>query len=219
MRWPEQFSLLAVDNSFAMAQTVWPGNVPNRRRVVCGDWLELPRPDASCDIVIGDGSMNCLRYPDGFRALARSIRRVLRPDGVLHLRSFVLPEKKDFLEQTFADLYERKFPTVNHFKYQLLMAMQRSTQDGIAVEDVYREWVRRRINRDELLALTGWPAQSLQSIELYKDQDVVHTFPSLSELRSVLGEFFQEVSMSTPGYFLGDRCPSFVLTPRAGELH
>ena len=216
MRWPEGSSLLAVDNSFAMVQTVWPGNVLNKRRVVCGDWLELPRASGSCDIVVGDGSMNCLRYPDGFRALARSIRRILRPDGVLLLRSFVLPEVKDSLEQTFADLFNRKFPTVNHFKYQLLMAMQRSAKQGIAVEDVYREWARRKINKDELLTLTGWEPQSLQSIELYKDQDVVHTFPTVAELRSVLAEFFDEVSMSTPGYFLGDRCPSFVLAPRAG---
>jgi SAM-dependent methyltransferase len=219
MRWPEPSSLIAVDNSMVMARTVWPGNIPAKRRAVCGDWLSLPQAHASCDIVTGDGSMNCLRYPDGFRALAKSVRSVLRPDGVLLLRSFTRPEGKDSIEQVFTDLFHGKFPTVNHFKFQLLMAMQRSTEEGVAVEDVYREWVRRNINKEELIAITGWEKHSIRSIEVYAGQDVVHTFPTVSELRSVLGEFFDEVSISTPAYLLGDRCPSFLLTPRAGELH
>ena len=219
MRWPEESALIAVDNSFEMAGTVWPGNIPSKRRAVCGDWLSLPQAHASCDVVIGDGSMNCVRYPDGFRALAKSVRSILRPDGVLLLRSFVRPEAKDSLEQVFTDLFQSKFPTVNHFKFLLLMAMQRSTEQGIVVDDVYREWMRRKINKDELIAITGWEKQSIRSIEIYEGQDVVHTFPTVSELRSVLGEFFDEVSISTPSYLLGDRCPSFVLTPRSGESH
>jgi hypothetical protein len=219
MRWPEESALIAVDNSFAMARTVWPGNIPSKRRAVCGDWLALPQAPASCDVVIGDGSMNCVRYPEGFRALARSVRSVLRPDGALLLRSFVRPTAKDSLEQVFTDLFQGKFPTVNHFKFQLLMAMQRTTEQGVAVEDVYREWVRRTINEDDLVTITGWEKRALRSIELYEGQDVVHTFPTLSELRTVLGEFFHEVSISTPAYLLGDRCPSFVLTPRPGESH
>jgi hypothetical protein len=219
MRWPEASSLIAVDNSFEMARTVWPGNIPSKRRAVCGDWLSLPQSPASCDVVVGDGSMNCVRYPDGFRALARSVLSVLRPDGVLLLRSFVQPEVKDSIEQVFSDLLQGTFPTVNHFKFQLLMAMQRSTQQGIAVDDVYREWVRRKVDKDHLTTRTGWEKQSIRSIELYQGQDVVHTFPTVSELRSVLAEFFDEVSISTPAYFLGDRCPSFVLTPRSGESH
>jgi SAM-dependent methyltransferase len=219
MRWPEESSLIAVDNSFEMARTVWPGNIPSKRRAVCGDWLSLPQAHGSCDVVIGDGSMNCVRYPDGFRALAKSVCGVLRPDGVLLLRSFVRPERKDSLEQVFADLFRCRFPTVNHFKFQLLMAMQRSTEQGIVLDDVYREWVRRKINKDELIALTGWEKQSIRSIEIYEGQDVVHTFPTVSELRSVISEFFDEVSIATPGYLLGDRCPSFVLTPRSGEWH
>ena len=219
MRWPEASSLIAVDNSFVMARTVWPGNIPSKRRAVCGDWLSLPQAHASSDVVLGDGSMNCVRYPEGFRALARSVRSVLRPDGFLLLRSFVQPEGKDSIELVFADLLQGRFPTVNHFKFRLLMAMQRSTEQGIVVDDVYREWVRRNINKNDLVTITGWEKQALRSIELYEGQDVVHTFPTVSELRSVLGEFFDEVSISNPAYFLGDRCPSFVLAPRSGESH
>ena len=40
---------------------------------------------------------------------------------------------------------------------------------------------------------------------------MVHVFPTLAEFRSVLHEFFDEVSASTPSYSLGDRCLRFVL--------
>jgi len=220
MRWPEASSLIAVDNSMLMARTIWPGNIPSRRRVVCANWLALPRPQASCDVVIGDGSMNCLRYPDGFRALAQSIRGVLRPEGVLLLRCFTQqPASRELPEQIFSDLLQGSIPTVNHFKFRLLMAMQSSTEQGIAVEDVYRKWVDANIEEESLLARTGWEKRALQSLELYRDQGVVHTFPTLTELRAVLGDFFDELSVSTPAYLLGERCPSFVFMTRAGEMH
>ena len=70
MRWPAASSLTAVDGSAAMARAVWPGNIPRKRRVVCGNWLALPLRESCCSVVIGDGSMNCLPYPDGYRQLA-----------------------------------------------------------------------------------------------------------------------------------------------------
>jgi SAM-dependent methyltransferase len=214
MCWPEASTLMAVDNSLAMAQAVWPGNIPDQRWVVCGDWFALPRPNSSCDVVIGDGSLNCVRYPDGLRALAKNIRDVLRQDGVLLLRCFVQPAMKELPEEVFSDLLQARIPSVNHFKFRLLMAMQSSTQQGISVHDVYEKWVDSGIDKEWLMARTGWEKRAFQSIEMYRGQDVVHTFPTVSELRAVLLEFFDETSVSIPAYPLGERCPRFVLRKR-----
>src|SRR5215211_3787901 len=43
MQWPDGSQVLAVDKSMPMAKTSWPGNLPDRRAVVCGNWLALPR--------------------------------------------------------------------------------------------------------------------------------------------------------------------------------
>jgi hypothetical protein len=214
MRWPHASTLMAVDNSLGMAKTVWPGNILSTRWVVCGNWFALPRPQSSCEVVIGDGSMNCVRYPDGFRALAQNICQVLRHDGVLHLRCYVQPAAKELPEEIFSDLFEARIPSINHFKFRLSMAMQSSTEQGISVHDVYEKWVGSGVDRECLIARTGWEMRAFQSIEMYRGQDAVHTFPTLTELRSVLHEFFDEAAMSSPAYLLGERCPSFVLRKR-----
>ena len=214
MRWPDASTLLAVDNSLGMAQAVWPGNIPGKRWVACADWLALPLPNSSCDVVIGDGSLNCVRYPDSFRAVAKNIRDLLNEDGVLLFRCFVQPATKELPGEVFSDLVQARIPSINHFKFRLLMAMQSSTEQGISVRDVYKKWVDSGTDQQQLMARTGWEKRAFQSIELYKDQDVVHTFPTVTELRAVLLEFFDETSVSIPVYPLGERCPRFVLRKR-----
>lgn len=214
MQWPDATLLTAVDNSLGMAQAVWPGNIPGRRWVVCGDWFALPQANSSCDVVIGDGSLNCVRYPHGLDAVAKNIRDVLHEDGVLLLRCFVQPATPELPEEVFSDLLQAKLPSVNHFKFRLLMAMQSSTEQGIAVQDVYDKWVDSDIDQEWLMARTGWEKRAFQSIEMYKGQDVVHTFPTVTELREVLLEFFDETSVSIPAYRWGERCPRFVLRKR-----
>jgi SAM-dependent methyltransferase len=216
MRWPRASSLTAVDGSAAMVGAVWPGDIPLQRRAVCGDWLALPLPDASCGVVIGDGSMNCLPYPDGYRKLAAEVRRVLTPAGIFILRCYIQPAVQERREQVFADLFQPEaLPSFHHFKFRLLMAMQQSTQTGIAVHDVYRYWTDRKIDTALLPARAGWEKSAIGTIELYRHSLTVHTFPSLAEYRSALAEFFDEISFSSPPCILGERCPVVLLRPRA----
>ena len=214
MQWPERTSLLAVDNSTAMAQALWSRDVPRNRWVVCGHWLAMPRRDRSCDVVIGDGSMNCVRYPDDFRAVAAEVCRLLRDDGIFVSRCFLQPAVPERPEDVFADLFRTTIPSFHHFKFRLLLAMQRSTQEGIPVKDVYRFWASRNVDLDLLISRTGWERSAIETMELYRDQGTVHTFPTLPEWRSVLLEFFDEISLSTPSYNLGECCPTLVLRRR-----
>jgi hypothetical protein len=216
MRWPASCSLMAIDNSGVMAKAVWPGDVPGKRWAVCGSWLVLPRRESSCDIVIGDGSMNCLRYPDECRAFARSVRAALKPEGILILRCYAQPEVQERPEQVFEDALRGEIPTFTQFKFRLLMAMQRSTREGIAVNGVYRFWAGRKAAESLLISRTGWRKNEIDTMELYRDAVTVHTFPTLAESRAVLSEFFDETSVSFPSYYDGERCPRLVLMPQRG---
>jgi hypothetical protein len=218
MRWPEASSLLAVDASMGMARAVWPGNIPQKRWAVCGDWLALPVRDSSCDVVMGDGSGTCVRYPDGFRALAASISRVLSAEGLLMLRCFVQPDARECPEDVFRDLFRTAIPSFHHFKFRLLMALQPCSQQGIAVNDLYRFWRDRKVDRDVLASRQGWEKQAIETIELHNGPNTVHTFPTLNEVRSVLQDFFEEVSISIPAYELGERCPTLTLRPSRKPL-
>jgi SAM-dependent methyltransferase len=215
MRWPEPSSLMAVDNSVAMAKAVWPGNIPGRRWVVCGDWHALPREKLSCDIVVGDGSINCLPYPDGYRALAAGVHGVLRDDGFFVLRCYLRPE----LQESPEDVVERmgEFPSFHHFKFCLLMAMQPGVREGIAVHRVHQFWASLEVEEEALAARAGWERPAIRTIEFYRGTNTVHTFPTLGELRAVLLEFFDEISLTRPYYPLGERCPTLVLKPLPGK--
>jgi len=211
---PENISLLGVDYSLPMVKEVWPGDVPGCRHAICGDWLAMPLADSSCDLVIGDGSMSCVRYPDGFRKLAASVARVLRPDGLLVLRCYAQPEKKEDPDRVLASLADGDNPTFHHFKFRLLMALQESTREGVAVADVYCCWAHSGIDPERLASTRKWDLATILTLELYRDSPTIHTFPTLAEHRLALREHFDEVSCRFPSYPFGERCPMMVLKPR-----
>lgn len=214
MAWPVAAMLLAIDSSLAMTQEVWPGNIPRRRQALCGDWLALPLRESSCDMVIGDGAMNCLRYPDGFLALAASVHGALRPDGLFILRCYTQPATQETPEEVLADMRRDAIPTFHEFKFRLLMAMQANAGQGIPVGDVYRICADQKIDDRRLPGRPGWAQADLETIEMYRDSDTVHTFPTITEFRAVLREYFDETGVRVPSYNLGKRCPTLILRPR-----
>lgn len=214
MRWPESAELLGVDNSGAMVSAVWPGDVPNRRSGIQGDWFHLPRPESSCDIVIGDGSMNCVRYPEAFRELAASVRRVLRDDGIFILRSYVQSEKPETPDELFDAVFSEPVTDFHRFKFRLLLSMQPNAQEGICVSDVHQCWAAQRLDRDRLVSELGWRADEIDTMENYRGSGTVHTFPTLDEFRDGLRELFEEPAILRPTAALGERCPILVVRPR-----
>jgi SAM-dependent methyltransferase len=211
MRWPEGSLLTAVDRSMEIAKIIWPGNIPGKRSMMCGNWLDLPLRRASCGVVIGDCAINCLRYPDGFRGLAASVRNALNDDGIFVMRCFVQPDQQEDPEAVFADLFQ--CANFHHFKLRLMMAMQRSVETGVPVNEVYRFWNNHRVDKESLSLCTGWEPSEIETIELHNGPNTVHTFPTLGELQSVLDEFFSEIDTSVPSYPGGDLCPTLVLRP------
>src|SRR5690606_18359058 len=83
--WRDGTTLLAVDSTQAMIDAVWPGDPAVAFRA---SWTSLPLPDASQHIVVCDGGLAMLRYPDQQRALATELRRVIAPDGLFVLRLY-----------------------------------------------------------------------------------------------------------------------------------
>jgi SAM-dependent methyltransferase len=211
MHWPPLAHLTAADSSLGMVKAVWPGNIAGRREAVCANWLSLPLKPSSCDVVLGDGSANCVPYPDGFRALRDSVHQVLREGGVFVLRCFTRPAPGEHPDDILSCLAGGGIPSFHHVKFRLLMAVQESTEAGVAVDDVYQWWARKQIDTVALCARTGWDRHSVEMMELYRGSNTVHTFPTLEEVHSVLDESFDEVSTSIPSYHLSERCPIFVL--------
>jgi len=217
MNWPAGTFLTAADSSGPMASALWPFNgTPQTPRLVLADWRLLPFRNGGADIVVGDGCIICLRYPDGVRAFARAIAPLLSPGGLLVIRCYLQPDRKESPEEVIAQMDSDGLETVHQFKFRLLMALQANVTEGIAVRHVYDYWVNHSPNGSGLGSRAGWRQTASELMALYRGVNTVHTFPTRDELREVLDEFFVEVDVSIPPYYLGERCPTIVLKSRAG---
>ncbi len=214
MAWPGRTRLLAVDASAAMVKGVWPGDVAGVRWAVRGEWTDLPVAHGSCQLVTGDGSGNCVRFPEGLRKLAAEAARVLDPAGCLLLRCYCQPERKEDPAEVMRGLWDGEDPSFHHFKFRLLMAMQQTARGGVRLGDVYRYWAQSGTAAERLAEARGWEVSAIQTIDAYRDSPTVHAFPTLAEFRSVFGDYFVEASCSSAAYPLAGRCPVLALKPR-----
>jgi len=212
MRWPAGTQVTGVDNSFAMVRTVWPAI--ESRPGICASWAELPFGDHGTDVVIGDGSLNCVRHPEPVARVCRSLRRVLTPDGLFVLRAYTRREEPESVDEVFEDMFRGAIPSLTHFKLRLFLAMPQDLRSGAALDDFYALWLEHVIDPACVAQATGWPIEEIKTLSAYGASSTVHTFPTLAELRRLLSEYFEECDVVTPNYLLGDRCPIFILRPR-----
>lgn len=216
MRCPRDTRLVALEQTQAMIRAVWPGNRVGERWAVQGNWLQPPAADGVHHVVLSDGCFNAMDYPDGYRSYAAALRRALTPHGLLHARVFVQPAHHEEPRAVIDDLRQCRVPSFHHFKLRLFMAVQQSTQEGLVVADVYDAWAVARIDAVELAAKTGWPQGVVKTITAYQDNPTRLSFPTLTEAREMLGEFFVETAQHELRYPLAERCLSLTLRPRRG---
>jgi hypothetical protein len=212
--WPESVVLTAADYSLDMVQGVWPGNLPRSRHAVCANWRSLPLRRHFCDVVVGDGSMNCVRFPDEFRDLTNNLYSVLNEQGLALLRFYVKPIPCEGPEDLFAEAARGAIPDFHEFKFRLLMAMQESTQAGVAVDAVYKLWTKHNQDNPGLCERAGWNRRDTETMNLYQGSNTVHTFPALAEIQRALADRFELLEISYPSYPLSERCPILVLKRR-----
>lgn len=207
MRWPAGTALVAVDRSQGMIDNIWPRSVPPGANAVQGDWLNLPVADASCDVVIGDGCFSQTSYPECAQQLARELHRVLKPGGVLALRSFVRPTQADAVGVLFEKLRQGHFGSFHIFKWCLNMALQPSLAQGVLLADVWDAVRAQYPDLGKLASERGWSEESVGTLDAYRNSTARFFYPTLEELRNTLLPHFTEDQLWYPTYEMGERCP------------
>lgn len=212
--WRPDIDLVAIDRCQAMITEVWPGDTA-LRRAECGEWLELPLAPHSRDLVLGDGCFTLLAFPAGYRALAESLRRVLRPGGYLMLRLFCRPPQTEAVEAVFEALLARQIGNFHAFKWRLAMAIQgEDCRRGVALSEIWSTY-RARIAEDRELAVhAGFPILEVQTIANYEGVATRYTYSTLEEALEVLSRDFEPIEHWYGSYELAERCPTVVLRRR-----
>lgn len=213
MDWPAGTRLLAVDRCQGMIAGVWQAPALAQAEVQCADWLDLPLPDHSRDLAVGDGCFTLLPYPDGYQALFGSLRRVLRDDGLLVMRFFVRPPQAESGDRVFDDLLAGRIGNFHVFKWRLAMALHGSSEQGIRLADIWDAWHDAGIDTAALAARLGWMPESIATIDVYRDVQTRYTFPTLDEVRAIAADCFAEQSCHVGDYELAERCPTLTFRP------
>ncbi len=212
MRWPAHTRLVSMEHSLAMIRSVWPG-ARLGHSAVCAEWLALPVPDASQDIVVGDGCYNMLGNTQ-YRAMTREVRRIIRPHGIFIMRFFIRPDKSESVSRVADDLMRKRIGNFHIFKWRLAMALHASLDAGVKLADIWDAWNSLVPAPGELAAKLGWPLAVLDTVRAYRGVDTRYTFPTMMEAREALLNAFSEIDCHVPHYEMGDRCPTIVFQPR-----
>jgi SAM-dependent methyltransferase len=213
MHWPPGTRLIAVDHSRAMIRGVW--RRANRdSSAICANWTALPLPEASRDVIAGDGCFSALSFPSEYRAMVRELRRVIRGDGILLMRFFTRPESPESVAAVVDDLVGGRTGNFHVFKWRLAMALHGALDEGVRLADIWDAWHEAVPQPEELASSLGWPLQSVLTIDAYRGIGIRYTFPTLEESRAALAGAFAEVECLFPAYELGERCPTLIFRPR-----
>src|SRR5262249_37420376 len=149
-----------------------------------------------------------------YGALARSVRRVVRPRGLVLMRFFTRPEHSEPAEQVFSDLRAGRIGSFHAFKWRLAMALHGSLGAGVRLCDIWNAWHDGISRPEELARERGWPLPVVLTIDDFRGVEARYTFPTLAEARAAMAGGFEEVSRTFPKYELGERCPILAFRPK-----
>ncbi len=204
-------TLTAVDRSPAMIALVWPGD-DRRRRAIEADWRSMD-PGQDFSAVIGDGSFNCLRYPDDYRDVFARLGVVLRRPAGFVVRFFVTPDACEGIAALVAATLAGTVESIHALKWRLAMAIcaERDTVN-IAAIDILAQFDRLFPDRARLIERTGWTADEIETLDFYRESADVLSFPTVAQIRAVLPPGFSEPQLIGSGdYDLSERCPLVVM--------
>lgn len=191
LSWPAQTRLIAVDYSETMIKSVLPKKTATLAPIgLLANWMQLPLPSSSIDVVIGDGCYSQVPLKD-YEALTQEIRRVLKPDGILVMRFFTASEEADPVESIYLDVLSGEIASFHAFKLRLAIALQSDPSQGVCLKDIWNTW--DSIFKQEVLQnmqKLNWNRETISTIDTYRLSNTVYTFPTQSEIRSIMSKYF-----------------------------
>lgn len=206
--WPEGTDFKAVDRSQAMIDAVWPGP---KSCAECADWLSLNPADSARDIILCDGGLHFIDYPEGQHRLVRALYEILSQDGLCIFRLYALPSRRESAGGVIQDLLDGKIGTPEALKIRLSMALCSHPEEGVEADQVYRALLKAVPDLAEFASKIGWSVEQMQAIQDYKDSKCKFYWLGVDRTIALFCDDpggFRVHRIMTPSYELGSRCPT-----------
>jgi SAM-dependent methyltransferase len=203
--------LVAIDRNFSMVMNVWPGNTSSRWAVV-GDWRNRNFAPGSFSLCLGDGSLCGLRYPDDIVLVLAEVARALRQGGRFICRLYLSPDQPETVWSIKEALLCGAIRNFHAFKFRLGMALAAHRPErSIAVAAILAEFDSSFSDRSELVRVTGWNREEIDTIDFYRESNVVFNFPTGEQVLKLAASLLCNVRLVPTGtYEMAERCPLLV---------
>ena len=215
-RWHQGTHLTAMDSSRSMINALWPApGAPAACRAICADWRKMPLRSRTIDLVLGDGCNAALPFPDGVSAMVHEVARVLRPEGLFLLRAFVRPEPAETVEDVARDLAAGRIGSVHVLKWRLFAALSDDVKSGVRLGDVWNVWNAIRDIASIQPRARMERSRDRHDRNLSRRHGNTFYFPTLTQLRALMSQYFADQQCIYGEYELADRCPIMILAKPA----
>ncbi len=215
--WPADTELKALDGSGEMVSAVWDRS---RGQAIVGSWTATPIETDSQDVIVCDGGVGLLSYPDGQSELLREMVRLLAPGGVFAARLFAPGNCPDSMEQLQADLERGAVPSLDMLKFRLWGLLQADVASGVRPAEVVSTIERFVGDAATLSRRFGWPAAHVETLELHRHNDARYCLSNADTLGWLAGPVpgLEMLETRYPDHAVGAGCPvvSFRHTPATG---
>ena len=211
LHWPDSVRVIAADRGLDMIRTIWPAAaVAPSSRAVHALWTHLPVRAGVIDFICGDGCNPSLTVPDESRRWLHELHRALRRGGLLVLRLFLRPETAVSPASLVAAAMRGEISSFHGFKIRLAMSLQRDPATGVRLGDVWEAWSRLVPDRASFAHASGWAAETIATIDNYRDAQASYAFASLEEWRGMVPTALEEIECLIPAYEEGASFPTLV---------
>lgn len=204
--------IVAVDRNFSMIANVWPGNTLTRRAIV-GDWRNSNFASNVFSVCVGDGSLCGLEYPTEIATLFHELKRILRKDGRIVCRLYLSPDTSETISTLKESALYGTIGNFHAFKMRLAMALAaQQPVPQIRVENILDTFNALFKNRDDLVRITGWSREQIDTIDFYRGSNVIFNLPTADQLLSVVSKVCPRMRLVPSGrYEMSERCPLLVV--------
>ena len=213
-QWPTGTEVVAVDNTMAMIETLWPApRAPAGSSAICADWRDLPLHDASIDIALGDGSFNAVPFEDWAR-LCMQLHRVLVTSGTAAIRVFLRCDQAETMTELRRLVSEGAIGSIHALKWRIAAVLQKELRDGVRLCDIWDAWQQIAAAAEPIRGRPGWRDDQVATLDRYRTSAIAYYFPTAAEFRSSVSPWFAEQRVGFGTYELAERCPTFTLERR-----
>ena len=205
-------NLVAVDRNQSMVANVWPGNTPTRCALVA-DWRRPNFKSDTFSTCMADGSLSFLTFPDETVALFAELNRIVKAGGRIVFRLYLAPDAAESPSALRDEALSGNLKNFHAFKLRLAMSLAaQQSVPQIRVADILTAFNSLFGNREDLVRTTGWGREQIDTVDFYKESDVVYTFAKRDQLLSCVSKICPNTRLVPSGlYEMSERCPLLVV--------